>query len=197
MKRTIPLNILPIALLLLACARTDPVDENAVAPGGNLAGDMAATGLAAPANAAAAEAVDQAALPPASGGLVWSYNPQDQTASFGPPASPAFSIQCQKPKEGEPQLIFVRYLPPAAGTQATLSFTSNGQVASLPVSPVANPGGLGGHWRAAVPPDEHARDVSETFAGQGPVEVSVTGTPPLVVPSTAEPRRVFADCLRG
>lgn len=191
------LNIISLAALLLACAKTDPVDENAVAPAGDLVGDLAANGLAAPANAATAEAVDQAALPPASGGLRWTYNPQDMTASFGPPGSPAFSIQCQKPKEGEPQLIFVRYLSPAAGAQATLSFTGNGQAASLPVSPVANPGNLGGHWRATVPPDEHARDVSETFTGQGPVEVSVTGTPPLVVPATAEPRRVFADCLRG
>jgi len=27
--------------------------------------------------------------------------------------------------------------------------------------------------------------------------VSVSGTPPLVVPSTAEPRRALADCLAG
>lgn len=195
MRRIMPLNIFPIALLLLACARTDPVDENAVAPTGAVGGDMSATGLAAPANAAAAERVDRAALPPASGGLSWSYSPQDGTASFGPSGTPAFSIQCQKPKEGEPQLIFVRYLPPATGAQATLSFTGNGQAASLPVSAVANPGGLGGHWRATVPPDEHARDVSEAFAGPGPVEVSVSGTPPLVVPAAAEPRRVFRDCL--
>ena len=92
-------------------------------------------------------------------------------------------------------MIFVRHIPPASGTQATLSFTGNGQAASLPVSPVTNPDGIGGHWRAAVPPDEHARDVSEAFAGPGPVEVSVSGTPPLVVPAGAEPRRVFRDCL--
>lgn len=189
------LNLLPITLLAFACARTDPVDENAIAPAGNLAGDMSATGLAAPANAAAAEAREQAALPPASGGLSWTHNQQDRTATFGPPGSPAFSIQCQKPREGERQLIFVRYLPPTAGATATLSFTGNGQAASLPISPIANPGGLGGHWRAAVPPDEHARDVSEAFAGEGPVEVTVSGTPPLVVPTAAEPRRVFADCL--
>ena len=189
------LNILPIALLMLACAKADPVDENAVAPAGNLVGDLAASGLAAPANAAAAEAVDQAALPAATGGLVWTYNAQDGTASFGPSGSPAFSIQCQKPKEGEAQLIFVRHLPPAAGAQATLSFTGNGQAASLPVSSITNPNGLGGHWRAAVPPNDSVRDISEAFAGQGPVEVSVSGTPPLVVPAAAEPRRVLADCL--
>ena len=195
MRRLIMLNHFTIALLLIACARTDPVDENAVAPTGAVGGDMSATGLAAPANAAAAAAAEQAALPPVSGGLGWTYNPQEATALFGPPGTPALSIQCQRPKEGQTQLIFVRHIPPASGTQATLSFTGNGQAASLPVSPVTNPDGIGGHWRAAVPPDEYARDVSEAFAGPGPVEVSVSGTPPLVVPAGAEPRRVFRDCL--
>jgi hypothetical protein len=188
---------IPLLLLLLACGRPDPVDDNATAPSDQLVGDLAANGLAAPANAATAEAVQQAAVPAATGGLTWSYRAQDRAALFGPPGSPAFSIQCQKPREGEPQLIFVRYLAPASGGSATLSFTGNGQGASLPVSAVMNPGGIGGEWRAMVAPDEHARDVAEAFAGPGTVEVSVSGTPPLVVPSTAEPRRVLADCLAG
>ena len=195
MRKVAMLYPIHLTLLLIACARADPVDEDATAPAGDLVGDMAANGLAAPANAAIAEAVQQAAVPPATGGLVWTYRAQDRAALFGPPGSPAFSIQCQKPREGEPQLIFVRHLPPSRGGNATLSFTGNGQVASLPVSAVTNPGGVGGEWRAMVPPDEHARDVAETFAGPGTVEVSVSGTPPLVVPSTAEPRRVLADCL--
>ena len=186
-----------LALLLLACAKADPVDEDAVAPNGEMVGDMAASGLAAPANAATAEAVEQAALPPATGGLSWSLRAQDGAALFGPPGSPAFSIQCQKPREGERQLIFVRHLPPTRPGDATLSFTGNGQAASLPISAVINPGGVGGEWRAMVPPDEHARDVAEAFAGPGTVNVSVSGTPPLVVSSAAEPRRVLADCLSG
>ena len=186
-----------IALLLLACSRNDPVDDDAVGPNDELVGDLAAEGLAAPANAAAAEAAQQAALPTSSNALSWTFSQQDRAASFGPPGSPAFSIQCQKPREGEAQLIFVRYLPPAAGGQATLSFTGNGQVASLPVSAITNPDGIGGQWRAAVPPADQARDVARTFGGPGTVEVSVGGTPPLVVTSTAEPRRVLADCLGG
>jgi hypothetical protein len=188
---------LALALMLTACGKRDPVDEDAVAPAGNLVGDIAANGLASPANAATAEAVRQAALPGATGGLSWTYRQQDRAALFGPPGSPALSIQCQKPREGEPQLIFIRHLPPTRAGNATLSFTGNGQAASLPISAVINPGGVGGEWRAMVPPDEHARDVAETFAGPGTVEVSVSGTPPLVVPSSAEPRRVFADCLGG
>ena len=191
------LTPLSFVLLLLACARDDPVDDNAVGPSDALVGDLAANGLAAPANSAAAEAAQQAAVPAASNGFRWTFSPQDRTAAFGPPGSPAFSIQCQKPREGEAQLIFVRYLPPVVGGKATLSFTGNGQVASLPVSAISNPDGIGGQWRAATPPDDHARDVAETFAGRGTVEVSINGTPPLVVASGAEPRRVLADCLSG
>src|SRR4030095_10485934 len=191
------LTPLTLLLLLLACARNDPVDDNAVAPSDGLIGDLAARDLSSPANAAAAEAMQQASWPTASNGLHWSFSAQDRTALFGPTGSPAFSIQCQKQREGEAQLIFVRYLPPSTEGQATLSFTGNGQAASLPVSAIRNPDGIGGQWRAAVAPDDHARDVAETFGGPGTVEVSVSGTPPLVVPPAAEPRHGLADCLRG
>jgi hypothetical protein len=188
----------PIALLmLLACSKTDPVDNDAIAPADVLVGDASATGLAAPANAAMAEAVQQAALPTPSGGLGWTYSEQDNSALFGPPNSPAFSIQCQKPKEGEPQLIFIRYLPPTSKAQGTLSFTGNGKAASVPVAAVTNPDGVGGQWRAAAPPNDSTRDISETFGGPGSVEISITGTAPLVVPSADEPRRVLAACLAG
>ena len=167
-----------LALLLVACGNNGPVDENAVAP----------------ANAAAA----QQGVPPAStGGLGWTYRAADRTALFGPPGSPAFSIQCQRQREGQSQLIFIRHLPPTAGGQATLSFTGNGQAASVPIAAISGPGGMGGEWRAIVAPDEYARDVAEAFAGPGLVEVSVGGLPALVVPASAEPRRVLADCLRG
>lgn len=185
------------ALMLLSCAKTDPVDEDAVVPPDGLVGDASATGLAAPANAATAEAVEQAALPPPGGGLGWVYRQQDNSALFGPPASPAFSIQCLKPKESEAQLVFVRYLPPTTGAQATLSFTGNGQAASVPIAAVTNPDGVGGQWRAAAAPSDSTRDIAEAFAGPGQVEIAVSGTPPLVVPSSAEPRRVLASCHGG
>lgn len=186
-----------IALLLLACAKPDPVADNAAAPPDELVGDVSAGGLAAPANSAAAEAAVRAALPPASGGLSWTYRTADRMALFGPPGSPAFTIQCQVQREGQKELLFVRSIPPTAGGKGTLSFTGNGQVASVPVAAVVNPAGLGGDWRAVVAPDEIARDVAETFAGPGTVEVSIGGYPPLVVPSGGEPRRVFAECLDG
>ena len=182
---------------LLACAKRDPVDDNAVAPADGLVGDASATGLAAPANASAAEAVQQAALPAATAGLRWAYQAANRTALFGPPGTPAFSIQCNTQREGDSQLVFVRHLPPTGGGNGTLSFTGNGKAASVPVAAVINPDGLGGQWRATVSVGDSVRDVAEAFAGPGAVNISITGLAPLVVPATAEPRRVFAECLRG
>ena len=184
-------------LALLACAKQDPVDDNAVAPPEELGGDASATGLAAPANAAAAEAIQQAALPTATGGLRWAYQASDRSALFGPPGTPAFSIQCNKSREGDNQLVFVRYLPPTGGGNATLSFTGNGHAASVPIAAVTNPDGKGGQWRASISVGDNARDVAETFAGPGSVNISLTGLAPLVTPSIGEPRRVFAECLAG
>lgn len=184
-------------LALLACAKQDPVDDNAIAPPDELVGDASVAGLAAPANAAAAEAMQQAALPTATGGLRWAYQAADRTALFGPPGTPAFSIQCSRQREGDNQLVFVRYLPPAGGGNATLGFTGNGHAASVPIAAVINPDGRGGQWRATVSAGDNARDVAQTFAGPGSVNISLTGLAPLVVPATGEPRRVFAECLSG
>lgn len=184
-------------MALLACAKQDPVDDNAVAPSEAMVGDVSATELAAPANAAAAEAAQQAALPAATGGLGWVYRAADRIALFGPPGTPAFSIQCSKQREGESQLLFVRYLAPTSGGNGTLSFTGNGQAASVPVAAVINPSGVGGQWRATVSIGDNARAVAKAFAGPGSVNVSITGLPPLVAPATGEPRRVFAECLGG
>ena len=182
-------------LALLACAKHDPVDDNAVAPPNELVGDASATGLAAPANAAAAEVAQQAALPTATGGLKWTYRAADRAALFGPPGTPAFSIQCSKQVEGGNQLVFVRYLPPTGGGNATLSFTGNGKAASVPIAAVTNPDGGGGQWRASISAGDDARAAARTFSGPGTVNVSLTGLAPLVVPATGEPRRVFAECL--
>lgn len=182
---------------LLACAKQDPVDDDAVAPSDELVGDASAAGLATPANAAAAEAIQQAALPAATGGLRWAYQAADRTALFGPPGTPAFSIQCSKQREGDNQLVFVRYLPPTGGGNATLGFTGNGHAASVPIAAVINPDGRGGQWRATVSAGDNARDVAQTFAGPGSVSISLTGLAPLVVPATGEPRQVFAECLSG
>jgi hypothetical protein len=197
MLRYLPLSPFVAFMVLVACAKSDPVADNAVAPSDELLGDASAAGLAAPANAAAAEAVRQAALPPAPGGLAWTIDEANRMALFGPAGTPAFSIQCQKQREGPNQLIFIRYMAPNANSGATLSFTGNGQAASIPIAAVRNPDGLGGQWRAVIDPGDTARDVAETFDGPGTVNVSISGISPLVVPAGAEPRRVLTECLSG
>lgn len=197
MPRYLPLYPFLGALVLLACAKADPVADNAVAPSDELLGDSSASGLAAPANAAAAEAAQQAALPDATGGLAWAIDQPNRMATFGPAGTPAFSIQCQKRREGPNQLIFVRYMTPTASSSATLSFTGNGQAASVPISAVRNPNGIGGQWRTVIDSGDMARDVAKTFDGPGTVDVSISGIPSLVVPAGMEPRRVLAECLAG
>jgi len=197
MLKFLPISPFVGAILLLACAKSDPVADNAVAPTDAMLGDASATGLAAPANSGAAEAVQQAAVPAASGGLAWTIEPANRKALFGPPGTPAFSIQCQLQREGPKQLIFARHLAPTAGGKATLSFTGNGQAASVPVAAIANPDGVGGEWRAVIDAGDTARDVAETFGGPGTIDVSVSGLPSLIVPASAEPRKILSDCLSG
>ena len=197
MLKYLPLSPFVGVFILLACAKSDPVADNAIAPADQLLGDASANGLAAPANSSAAEAAQQAALPPATGGLVWTREQANRIALFGPPGTPAFSIQCQMRGEGPSQLIFVRYLAPTAGGQGTLSFTGNGQAASVPIASVRNSNGIGGQWRAVVDSGDMARDVARTFDGPGTVDVSISGIPSLVVPAAAEPRRVLSECLAG
>jgi hypothetical protein len=180
------------ALLLVACTGgNDPVADNAVAPPDGLVGDASATGLAAPANSAAAEAVRQAALPVADGGLSWTLSEADHVALFGPPqGEPAISIQCLT-AGNKKRLAFTRNLAAPVGATGTLSFTGNGVAASLP----AMRDGTQGIWRADVPSGDMARDVASTFDGQGAVNVTVGGTPPLVIPASPAARAIFAECL--
>ena len=196
MLKYLPLSPFVGAFVLLACAKSDPVADNAVAPSDELLGDASATGLAAPGNSGAAEAAKQASLPQATGGMVWSLGDDGGSASFGPPGSPAFTVQCQR-DEGA-RIVFVRHgSGPGAGGKGTLSFTGNGQAASAPIAALPNPQGVGGQWRAVLDAGDTARDIAKAFDGAGPVNVSISGGPALVVPATAEPRRVLADCLKG
>ena len=197
MLKYLPLTPFVAAFVLLSCAKADPVADNAIAPSDELLGDASAAGLAAPANSGAAEAVQQAAVPASTDGMKWTVDAAGGGVSFGPPGSPAFSIRCDKQREGPSQLVFIRYRGPGAGGKGTLSFTGNGQAASAPVAAISNPQGIGGEWRAVLDAGDIASDIAEAFNGTGPVNVSISGGPSLVVPADALPRRVFADCLGG
>ena len=197
MLKYLPITPFVGAFILLACSKSDPVVDNAVAPSDEVL-EKSAGGLAAEANAGAAEAAEQAALPPASSGLSWSYSESDGTARFGPAgADPALSIQCRRGSAHERTLVFTRFVPPTTGARGTMSFTGNGEAASLPVTGIATSTGLSGYWQAAVPVGDMARDVAKTFGGRANVQVSVSGTPALAVPSAPEPRKAFARCLGG
>lgn len=193
------LPVLPFAafLALLACDRSDPVAEEAVAPPENMVGDSSADGLAAPANAAAAERAEQIAMPAATDGMMWSYSSAERKAAYGAAAAdPALSIQCRDAADGKKEVVFVRGFPAPDGGSGTLSFTGNGTAASVPVRGVTLRAGQTA-WQAVVQAGDMARAVARTFGSDGAVQVGVSKGAGLTVRGSPEARTVFADCLAG
>lgn len=196
MIKYLPLTPFAAAFLLLGCNREGPVADNLVTPSEEMLGDASATGVAAPANAAAAERTSQAALPIAENGLAWTVRAGDGAALFGPsPTQPAFSIRCHVGSDGTRRLAFVRHVAATADVAATMSFTGNGSASSLPATGVADAAGPGGHWQAMAETRDMGRAVARTFAGPAAVNVSVGGTSSLAVLPSPEARKVMADCL--
>ena len=178
--------ILLAALLLTACGDSSPVARNAVAPPDNMVGDAPGQGLAAPANAAAAESAQQAAMPAATDGMLWTG---DATAArFGPSATnTVFSIEC-----AAGMLVIRRVDAGPAGAKGTISFTGNGHAASLPA--VVAGDGLTALWQAAQKPSDSTNAVARVFDGPGPVDVALAGTTALVLPASPLPDRPFDAC---
>ncbi|QDP19289.1 hypothetical protein [Sphingomonas xanthus] len=162
--------------------------ENALAPSDDILFEAGAA-----TNSAERRTMRDSAVPTASA-LGWSYDRSQRLARFGSPAAPAFTLQCQVQVEGPRQLVITRHAAASAGQKGTLSFTAGGATASVPVDGVADPSGVGGHWRAIVPQGDMTRAVQRVFAGPATVEVSVGGIPPLVVPTGRDARQVLADC---
>ena len=190
MKSLLPLFPFVAALSLLACQGDDgPVAEGATAPGDEVIGDASATGLAAPANAAAAEAADQAAAPIADNGMGWTATAT--SAGFGPAGARALlTFACR-----DGALFVTRLHPATAGTTGTLSFTGGGTASSLPMRAVAKPGGPGeSEWQGEARGDM-ARAVARTFSGQGQVEFTLGGAPALAVPTSPVADALFKRCV--
>lgn len=184
-----------VAFVLFACNKADPVANNAVAPSDAVL-ETSAEGLAAPANAAAAEAAQQAAVPVADDGMGWTVRPGDRAALYGPVgASAALAIQCREEPGAGKRLAFLRYAHSAGGDDATMSFTGNGTASSLPATGVAEATGPGGHWQAMAETRDMGRAAARTFAGPAAVNISVGGAPSLVVRPSPVARQVMADCL--
>ena len=175
------------ALALAACS-SGPVDP-AVSANKTQAGDSGATGLAAPANAAAAEANQRASAPLASDGMAWRFDAVTASASFGPvDAEPQLSIGCRG------GVLHITRHAAADGNTGTLSFTGNGQAASLPVSAAPSQLGPSGLSTATLDPGDMTNAVARVFVGPGPVQITLGGAPSLLAPPSDAPRRVFAAC---
>lgn len=184
------------AVVFLAACSPDPVDpavvpgdNKAAAPDEDLAGDASAEGLAAPANAAAAEAHQRAVVPLPDNGMAWTWLADRQLAEFGPKASePQLSIEC---RGGVLHITRHAAIENAAGT---LSFTGNGHAASLPVVAASSQLGPGSLSTIATEPGDMTNAVARVFAGKGPVQVGLGGAPSLVTPPSDAPSRAFAAC---
>lgn len=191
MSKFLPLFPFAAALSLLACQNEGPVADNLVTPPEGVVGDQSATGLAKPVNAAAAEAVDRAALPPTTAGMTWLLFNKDQAARFGPAGSePVLTFAC-----GRPGLVVTRHDNASPGANGTVSFTGSGHAASIPVSAVPTSVGPGqAEWQGRATGD-NARAIQRSFASTGQVEISIGGAPSLVVPADPAIRQLLSDCI--
>ena len=183
-----------IALFLLTgCGQSSPVAGNAAAPPDNAVGDASAGGLAAPANASAAERSRDVAAPAPTDGMSWSWNERAHEARFGPAAGPpTFSIACDMATH---RMVIDRFDPASANATATLSFTGSGRVASLPAMAVGRSTGISvGHWQASGVASDLIRAVGRVFDGSAAVQIVLGGAPRLVAPASPLPRRAFDAC---
>lgn len=181
---------LSLAASLGGCGRSSPVANNAVALPDNSVGDAPASGLAAPANAAAAEAVAKASLPLPTDGMAWRWDGQEGAAEYGAgPQAPAFEIVC---KDGK--LLFHRIDAAPAGGKGTMSFTGNGHAASVPAVAIGDTATLSSSWLATQSPSDTTQAVARVFSGHGPVEIALSGTTTLVTVPSPLSLRPFALC---
>lgn len=185
--RTMPLFLI---LALAACGGNDPVADKGVSPPDNMVGDAPGAGLATPANAAAAETVDSAALPPPTDGMAWQVDSARRMARYGPSGgggdmAAMLAIDCTVP--GTMRLL--RGEAPSSG-KATMSFTGNGHVASIEVA-------ASGSTYLGVARGDTLRGIARTFDGPAPVEATVGDAGDLRLPATPDIRRFLAICVRG
>lgn len=187
--RTLTLILL---LAVTACHRNSPIADKGTEPPADMVGDAPSSGLANPANAAAAEAEDRASAPPATDGMGWSMvAPED--ASYGPaPQTPMLSFACQSTGAGR-SLSVIRHDSAPSNGIATMSLTGSGHVASLPMTAQTMAGMSGAMWTATARNDDAAA-VARTFANPGTVEISVGGTSALRVPADPRVRALLYRC---
>lgn len=179
-----------IAASLGGCGRSSPVANNTIALPDNAVGDAPASGLAAPANSAAAEAVAKASLPLPTDGMAWRWDAAEGAAEYGAgPQAPAFKIVCHGGK-----LLFHRIDAAPSGGKGTISFTGNGKVASVPAVAIGDTAKLSSSWLGTELPSDTTQAVARVFTGPGSVEIALSGTTKLVTAPSPFPLRPFALC---
>ena len=192
MRIVSPLIPLALAMLLPGCGHSSPVANTAIELPDNAVGDAPASGLAAPANSAAAEAVAKAAMPLPTDGMVWRWDAAEGAAEYGAgPQAPAFEIVCHDGK-----LLFHRIDAAPLGGRGTMSFTGNGRAASVPAVAIGDTANMSSSWLGTQAPSDMTQAVARVFTGPGAVEIALTGTTKLVTSPSPVPLRAFALCLK-
>lgn len=172
-------------LALTACARVEPIDDNALdeldtlpspAELANQAESSAPSGT--PGLRFAWQAIDD--------GVVW--GPEGQPAN----AAPRLAIMCDRDGT-QPQLVITHYGEGNRETGVgTLRMSGNGASASLPVA--LSTDDATERWLANVGPGDLMDSLDRTFGSINLVNVSLSGAPTLQVDSTDRVRSVFDAC---
>lgn len=123
----------------------------------------------------------------------WRWDEATKSARFGPSATAiSFSIACDRGR-----LVLRRFDAAPHGGIATMSFTGNGRVASLPAKAVGDTAQLSSLWQSDERPSDLTNAVARVFTGPAPVEIVLSGTTELVTTPSVVPARAFAACLRA
>lgn len=168
-------SLLPIAAFLTvsACARVEPIDMNEIDEVEPVAVENVID--------------DAAALPGVNESFAWSID--GQRATYGPPDDDQLlALECR-----DGSLDVARF---AQGTEGagTLTFGAGAALASVAVA--AGGETLGGErYAATLAPGDIGDDMIEVFADGTPINVTMTGTDPLIVQSDPAVGRLVADCL--
>lgn len=165
-------------LALAACARVEPVDENAL------------DALQPPTLNADAVAVndvgDAAALPT----MVWQADADAKRAAFGlTPDDPAFALRCDTDTR---ELELTRYAAGSTGAAGTMSLIGNGANLSVPV--IAEETGGRAVLRTQVGDATLLGNIKAVFAGDQQIALATTGAPPLTLTATDEVRAIVDAC---
>ena len=155
---------------LSACARVEPIDLNEVE-------DVEPVAI---------ENVIGDSGPALDANLTWRV--EDLMAMFGPDDDTLLSLTCT-----DGSLEVVRYADGTSGA-GTLTFGGGDALASVAVA--AGGEALGGdRYTALLAPGDIGDDLVAVFASGAPIDVTMTGVDPLIMPADAQVAGLVAACI--